>query len=192
MSIVDDLKKEYPQKDYTNIENPKDKIKKYMKFLEDNMEYFIRETLNSDPSKRNWSYDLFKNHGNYEHWKNCKELRLYAPGVLAHWRYDVVGQCRNVKSFFSTKKEYIIGITFPCYVFNISENGKGEHKNFSVVDIMNLKNQLESFLKNPKWGFKKVEIKQLIYEVKIPNHPLSTTFKPVTEKLKELHINIIF
>ena len=60
------------------------------------------------------------------------------------------------------------------------------------MEIMDLKTRLEGFAKDPKWGFDKVEVRQLTYEIEHPEHPASTILKPVKEKLKELHLKVTF
>lgn len=162
MSIVEELKQRNPEIDYTINNRPEDTIKECMNFLEKNMEFFIKETLNNDRSKRNWDWDYFKSSRNFDKWKEEEKegsLRLYCKGVRQGYNYDVIGQCWIIKSFLSTKKQYRLGLTFPCFVVNRTELGESIDKDFSLIECINFQTQVTSFLKQKKWGFKEVKVK---------------------------------
>lgn len=168
MSIVDDLKRENEQ-DRTLIVKPEEVIKRWINFLEGNTEEIIKEVLKSPKGYR-------------------REFGVVKDAFHNDINFRVNGFGREVKSFFSKSMEYTIFITFPCFTENRKADGTYYRQQFSAIDCIGFQSQAESFLKHPKWGFKKVSVK-----------PMSETIKQTDklerndkEKIKYLLIEIRF
>lgn len=168
MSIVDDLKRENEQ-DRTLIVKPEEVIKRWMKFLEGNTEEIVKEVLKS-PKGYNRNLGCVKDA--FDHDIN----------------FGVSGFGREVKSFFSKNMEYTIYMNFPCFTENRKADGTYYRQQFSAIDCIGFQSQAESFLKHPKWGFKKVSVKPMSGTI-----DTSAFFdKNTKEKIKFLHIEIRF